>query len=1167
MSAVITQNNIADVIKSDINNSKAIGTLINTVLSSIDKIVKTNKNLTSTTVNNIKNIKNVVIVYNDMVNSIINTLCVNGDDKTNKNLANLLGRIVEIENNDSRNKINSTKFTTIEAAMQIPKVIESMFGIFEKIGNMNIKFKAIMRFRINILLMKSILNDLLEEFISIFSEMDIDSNKLNAVISFLITDPNTIDKILSTKQNDESVNNKTLHNHVGLLDVFERTITLLDMLNSLKVPNFAELNIKFYKMKNSLKALLNSLMEFSDKNASKENHLKMIKLENIILGELNSNGQRRGGVLSIVDGITKLFTSLNSVNVNKKNIKHLYKSLNIIEDILDKCIILKPKFRSISSNAFINYITNTKQVFISLNEIFINAKNMILNSILITIGYRFVKIGINVITSIIDSISKLSKKATTINISGIETIENIFNSLRKISINTILISALVLPSIIALSIITVYVASLVVFISTINVLLNAIKGITNTSIKRISGINSIFVSLMLVGATILVFAMLTPVIIQALIYNITGFIGVLVVSILMLCGSIQLVSIITKQGVKASISVSVNIILIMGALIMSSLVILSASAVANVISWDNIGSIIMVLLGMIAITATMVLLGMALSAASAFIGFAIIGLTPVITLIGMLLFTGLALVALGKFNFDFGEFNKDKQGNITAKGIKGNVGIILDFINWFYDQIGNKTISDVKQARRSKRYIRQISKTVDVIKEIATSLNEIQLIELKRETIIANVIAIFDVINELNARLYGGSYKDENGSIHTIEGLLTEKEINEDNISILRPIKLINSAINQKENKSKRKLNRINKVIKTLNNVGGSLMSIKEFNFDRTTRETITKNITDLFEFVNNISGKIDDFMKPTEESVEAVKGVKSLIKFTKNKLDERQKNRQFNKSDEKLSTIETVILSLSSITESIKTIGEIEIGDVNDTKSLAFKANKSVKDAIGCSVQIMNSIKSKIQEVKKVDDFAEAFNPINICIKDLTENITTFSSIDNTKLDKNINSFNNFIDKVNSLDIEKTQKTAQMFEHMSNFSNTIKGNFEGLAESLNDDLMPTLDRLEQLLKDVNTIFKETHEKLEQITNTTMDNAKMNLASMSDEQIESLARQRVKSGKSNYSKDLEKEIKLLKDDRAQQRASSIEAKLDMLYDLFCGNGAGGSQYAIVKTKS
>jgi hypothetical protein len=77
------------------------------------------------------------------------------------------------------------------------------------------------------------------------------------------------------------------------------------------------------------------------------------------------------------------------------------------------------------------------------------------------------------------------------------------------------------------------------------------------------------------------------------------------------------------------------------------------------------------------------------------------------------------------------------------------------------------------------------------------------------------------------------------------------------------------------------------------------------------------------------------------------------------------------------------------------------------------------------------------------------------------------FAKINSKDLTKNTDNFVKFIDKANSVDVEKMKSVRDMFEQMARFSESVKGDFDKLANVLSEKLVDILDKLNTTLKDI----------------------------------------------------------------------------------------------------
>ena len=145
-------------------------------------------------------------------------------------------------------------------------------------------------------------------------------------------------------------------------------------------------------------------------------------------------------------------------------------------------------------------------------------------------------------------------------------------------------------------------------------------------------------------------------------------------------------------------------------------------------------------------------------------------------------------------------------------------------------------------------------------------------------------------------------------------------------------------------------------------------------------------------------------------------------------------------------------------------------------------------------------------------------------------------------KIDKVFDDYSNFIDKVNTVDITKLETSTRMFEQMANFSNSIQGNFKQLAAALNENLMPVLQELKEIMEAIpeklDTGFQNTSASIAATTvaptqETVTAQVNRENPTMTKKEIDNIVQQRMK-------------------DYSQNEANGVTAKLDQLIDLLKG---------------
>ena len=87
--------------------------------------------------------------------------------------------------------------------------------------------------------------------------------------------------------------------------------------------------------------------------------------------------------------------------------------------------------------------------------------------------------------------------------------------------------------------------------------------------------------------------------------------------------------------------------------------------------------------------------------------------------------------------------------------------------------------------------------------------------------------------------------------------------------------------------------------------------------------------------------------------------------------------------------------------------------------------------------------------------------------VESLVNSLRDLGSASFGNIDSITNSYGRFMDKINSTNAEKLQTTANMMKSWAELSKSISGNFDGLARSLNEHILPALKELNDTMDDV----------------------------------------------------------------------------------------------------
>jgi len=177
-------------------------------------------------------------------------------------------------------------------------------------------------------------------------------------------------------------------------------------------------------------------------------------------------------------------------------------------------------------------------------------------------------------------------------------------------------------------------------------------------------------------------------------------------------------------------------------------------------------------------------------------------------------------------------------------------------------------------------------------------------------------------------------------------------------------------------------------------------------------------------------------------------------------------------------------ILTFGFVAMTFLTIGMITLIAKNLQYLEKIKINrdtveKKVDAVIGTANSLINHIKGSNVEKSDIKK-AELTKKFMKQIKKTVEYMSKIGEMNNQgQFDRAIDSYVRFVDKVNTVKVENIEKTAKMFEKMAEFSKSIHGNFEGLADTLNDKITPLLEKIDSTLKNTESSLADTNKTLQ----------------------------------------------------------------------------------------
>ena len=428
------------------------------------------------------------------------------------------------------------------------------------------------------------------------------------------------------------------------------------------------------------------------------------------------------------------------------------------------------------------------------------------------------------------------------------------------------------------------------------------------------------------------------------------------------------------------------------------------------------------------------------------------GVVLVTIAIGAILLIGLELNGLAEFNFD--EAKRDKIKVATASIISAAKAVVEGLFNGFDDKDNPKQSNDgpfvrfFKSIFKGAAYIVEAlvasivfvltTVSVTMLLLIGLELEAITKINLKKETIIEKVNTIMGAANAVIDAVFEPGEGKENPGGSRFLGTL--KHIFTGLVDIIEVIVSIG------------KMALIMIAIGMVRLIGGELNWI--VNFDTTKTGDATKNTQIIMSTADAV---VDAIFDPGQEKPENQKGGK-FLGFIKSAF----KN---------IAGVVESVVGIGRMGPTLAAVGMVallarELQTINDISNTVDK--KQILDNTDLILGVSDDI------VKKVFDTTTGFDIDEKKIEKfnkLTNSLEDFIKVSNKKadnLEKNIDNTIKFVDKIDSVKLESLQTATNMFEKMAEFSKSIGGNFEGLADTINDKIMPLLEELNDSLNKTN---------------------------------------------------------------------------------------------------
>ena len=246
------------------------------------------------------------------------------------------------------------------------------------------------------------------------------------------------------------------------------------------------------------------------------------------------------------------------------------------------------------------------------------------------------------------------------------------------------------------------------------------------------------------------------------------------------------------------------------------------------------------------------------------------------------------------------------------------------------------------------------------------------------------------------------------------------------------------------------------------------------------------------------ISTKVGDIIKVANSVIDAI--FNNDIKVSK--IDPRDNLK-----------LQKVLNTIKTFTDQIQKLPKDIQGTVEIIKNL--KLMRSVNHN---ALYLLSYIQKQDFDYNKITrslDLLERFNEVSKDFIDVDDG--------DVKRSKEItDNYIKFIDKVNGVNLENLKTTERLFENMAKFSESINGNFDKLAEALNDKIAPLLEELKGLMEKVpqhiDKASADQQKTAVEVASNSVNKETYKRANFSDSHTKEVAAKNEKLNQSQYNK-------------------------------------------------
>lgn len=415
------------------------------------------------------------------------------------------------------------------------------------------------------------------------------------------------------------------------------------------------------------------------------------------------------------------------------------------------------------------------------------------------------------------------------------------------------------------------------------------------------------------------------------------------------------------------------------------------------------------------------------------------------------------------------QLNKIQDFKLKDKAIENNLDSVFKVVDKIEERINaNETLppdftaqdvvdffkkktAEMLARRAGANKIRRTEVILSKVLNITNTLKEIQDVKLDENTILEKLNMLFRFVDMVD------NYINE-------QNKLPDDWDAEDIINLVRS----NIAERLQYSAAKGRINKSEAILAKLKSMTDSLKAIQDIKID-------TGKAKSKIEMLFAASNELFDYVMAGNALPEKERDILSRNKWgVSDSADDEWEDLMYKQkyyqqyTTEHMGKVESILVQVTGMAEKIVAINKLKINQEKCVEKVQgiFSTVNALSDLIN---QNQNADLGSEEFESKYTTFLDIITNINDSMSDMAK----VSSTDVNNQKKLLTNYGDFLTKVNNIDVGKVKTTADMFAQMARFSESVSGDFDNLANSINENLMPVLEELKKVMEQMDKTLEK----------------------------------------------------------------------------------------------